>query len=182
MYLYKHFLVVEREDNYISAKNFVKNILRIWFDDSEGQEEDVIIIIYPRSLNPTDTIREIRHSISFKFKHYENPIGFIKLHCNKNNFRVSSFYFTTDSLKYLAMFKQYLINVIARLDLTGEDVDKEGFYLYWEENNLTPEWIERLKTTYLIDSTNKYKFTSSEVIPFLLINNWECPIKKFNLN
>jgi hypothetical protein len=181
MYLYKNFLVVEREDKYISAKNFVKNTLKIWFDDSEGQEEDVIIIIYPKSLNPTDTIREIRHSISFKFKHYENSIGFIKLHCNQNDFKVSNFHFETEPLKYLAMFKQYLINVIAKLNLTGEDVDKEGFYLHWKKNNLTPEWTERLKTTYLIDNSGKYKFTSSEVLPFLLINNWEYPIKKFNL-
>jgi hypothetical protein len=181
MYLYKNFLVVEREDKYISAKNFVKNTLKIWFDDSEGGKEDVIIIIYPKSLNPTDTIREIRHSISFKFKHYENSIGFIKLHYNQNDFRVSSFHFETEPLKYLAMFKQYLINVIARLDLTGEDVDKEGFYLYFS-NKLTQKWIERLKTTHLIDSTNKYKFRGHEVLPFLLINNRAFPIKKFNLN
>jgi hypothetical protein len=181
MYLYKNFLVVEREDKYISAKNFVKDTLKIWFDDSKGGDEDVIIIIYPKSLNPTDTIREIVHSISFKFKQYKNPIGFIKLHCNKNNFSVSSFYFKTNPLKYLVMFKQYLISIIASLDLIGEDVDKEGFYLHWKQNNLTPEWIERLKTTYLIDNSGKYKFTSSEVLPFLLINNWEYPIKKFNL-
>nr|QBK85224.1 MAG: hypothetical protein LCIVAC01_00330 [Iridovirus LCIVAC01] len=180
MYLYKNFLVVEREDKFTNAKNFVKNTLKIWFDDSEGQEEDVIIIIYPRPLNPTDTIREIKHSISFKFKHYENPIGFIKLHCNQNDFRVSNFHFETEPLKYLAMFKQYLINVIARLDLTGEDVDKEGFYLYFP-NNLTPDWIKKLKTSHLIESSGKYKFRGHEVLPFLLINNWEYPIKKFNL-
>lgn len=174
MYLYKNFLVVEREDKYISAKNFVKNTLKIWFDNEQG---NVIILIYSKLLNPTDTIREIVHSISFKFNQYENPIGFIKLHNIKNNFRVSSFSFKTEPLKYLAMFKQYLISVIAQLDLTAEDVDKEGFYLHWEENNLTPEWIEKFKTSHLIDNSGKYKFTSSEVLPFLLLNNnWKYKI------
>jgi len=78
------------------------------------------------------------------------------------------------------MLKQYLINVIAKLDLTSKDINEQGFYLYFP-NNLTQKWIERLKRTHLIDSSGKYKFTSNEVLPFLLINNWILPIKKIDL-
>ncbi len=176
VYMYKNLLIVERNEPVTSIKNFVKNRLRVWFNDDSDiwchkSSADKIVIIYGYELWKDDNIRFIDKDFNFTDTSY---IGYIKMYCKGPDIKVYDFRFTnlTCAKKYFAQFKEYLISSIKQIKLFNSQIDKANFCLHWDKRCYSSTLEHILKGIGLLSKFKhkNYKFTSIVVNPKL--NNY----------
>jgi hypothetical protein len=170
VYLYRNFLIVDREDSMHFVRHMVRNNFRLWFDDDNlvwhvKSPADKIIVIYDREISAGDTIRTIRSEDEHKIDG-NGRVGYIKIYCQNTNVKVSSMYFRNEEegRRYLAMFKQYLLRTIRAVP---ENTRRDNTYtLYWKRSLCNDNVRRILRNLGLLDNIEKmtYTFQNNELI------------------
>lgn len=133
-FVYKNLLIIERNTDNVSSKNFLKLNKQFDFPDRKPfdykSNKDKIILFSPiNSLrNSIDKVYTQSFNITNNFK------GVIKLLCDSHYIKVIDAQFVDyDScVLFLNIFREYLITTIKNAN-ANEDFK---FYLYWDENIL----------------------------------------------
>lgn len=167
VYLYKNFLVVNRNDNNSQIVQLM-NSNNVRFTDGDNvwhvkSDEDKIIFIFGSELVSGDTIQT-----SGVLKPDLKPIGYIKIYCQGSKVKVSEINFRNEgeAKAYLCMFKGYLRSSIKSIGYSAAQIDAEKFVLYWSKIMYNTDVEKILKEIGLISDFSKrtYTFTSAVVL------------------
>lgn len=167
VYLYKNFLVVDRNDTNAQIVHMM-NSINVGFTDGDNvwhikSNQDKIIFVFGSVLASGDTIHT-NGSIKPDMK----PIGYIKIYCQGSKVKVSEINFRNEgeAKAYLRMFKGYLRSSIKSIGFSAAQIDAEKFVLYWSKVMYNADVEKILKEIGLVSDFVKrtYTFTSSVVL------------------
>lgn len=139
VYLYKNFLVIDRNETNQHAVQIVKSMNAEFTDRNNvwqvKSEQDKIIIVYGVELTHDDKIHIDAKINNNTIPIGALPVGYIKMYCQGSKIKVSEINFKNESeaKRHLNIFKNYLKNSIKNTGLSSQQIDEEKFILYWSD-------------------------------------------------
>jgi hypothetical protein len=174
-FVYKNLLIIERNTNNVSSKNFLRLYKQFDFPDRKPfdykSNKDKIILFSSIPYNSTNCIYKLQNE---NINPTNNFKGIIKLLCDSHNIKVIYANFTNYDIciEFLNMFREYIIATIKSINTNQKTI----YTLYWDDyilNNMNLR--AAIMATKLIKdfNTNLQNFNIQGEIDNITLNNTE---------